>query len=491
MPSFNQNALIKKLNVYLKSKNRKSISEEGYCHGLTLLWLQRMSEHDENNFYEFIKEFILCNESDFTFLETCIERFLSHIEWLQNSTEYLSDINQFDVDKLLEFPKKMSFSAVFNYRDLTQILELTVLPEKMICISDQDHTIGIFCRNNEYHLYDANYLSGKAVIIKNNISSLQNEIINRLFIQSKPTPLHKFPLLFNIMDSPNSKNTNQYAIDKKAIVQLLTNSTSKIFREDASGTDSLFLASKNNDVEMVNILVEKIAKTDRENPRILNALSIACEQGYYEITKILLKYHENPQIADQNGNTLLHDTAQHGHDHIITLLLSHPKFKIDIQNNAGETSLYSAIRKDKFSSIKLLLDSHANPLHFSNKKVSPLGLASRQKSWLSCLLLLIKIKNISLISNSVWDQLALHHQQLQDLLQHNLHNFSFVEIAHLTTIIKNLHAHSEALAKKNEPIHPTLNSYQFFTFPKTERQETKKQEEEDDETLEPQFCIIL
>ena len=84
MKSFNLQTIIDKLNLYLDLNNRSMILHGGYCHGLILLWLYEMSIDNEQWFYRIVKK-IAGSETaaDFNEMESDIELFISHIEWLQ------------------------------------------------------------------------------------------------------------------------------------------------------------------------------------------------------------------------------------------------------------------------------------------------------------------------------------------------------------------------------------------------------------------------
>src|SRR5688572_10339606 len=96
-----QNILLKKINTYLKEKNRPLISEIGHCHGLVWLWLYKFSENKNAWFIRTLKKINSQPDDTITDIEIDIEKFLAHIEWIQNSKKY-SSFNQMNLEEILE-----------------------------------------------------------------------------------------------------------------------------------------------------------------------------------------------------------------------------------------------------------------------------------------------------------------------------------------------------------------------------------------------------
>src|SRR5262245_43362738 len=116
MQIYNQDVVIDKLNHYLKLQKRSITLKKGYCHGFSLLWLYKMSIGEENWFYNTIKKITACRKKrDYDAIEMDIEKFIAHIEWLQNSEKYVPEINQLDIDKIIELPRELSLSFLFNH----------------------------------------------------------------------------------------------------------------------------------------------------------------------------------------------------------------------------------------------------------------------------------------------------------------------------------------------------------------------------------------
>lgn len=470
MTSFAQVVLLEKLNIYLKSQRRKKINEEGYCHGLTLLWLHHISQNTEKDFYRLSKKIICSKTSEFKDFENQIENFLSNIEWLQNSCKYQASVNQFDIDKLLEANSKLHFSAIFNSRDLAHVLELSLLPNKMICLSNIDHTVGLYCKDNKYYLYNPNYESGEAQVFQH-INRLQEEIINCFNKTDKP--LHKIPLVFNILDREKSCEPEKQ-IDRKAILKLLTNSTAKVLRVDHSGTNSLHLAAELDDTENIKILLSKNSPIDALDNEDRTALNLATLYGHEAAVSLLLQQGSNPRLACNDGSTSLHNACENGFDKIVKMLL--PYFPdIDIIDDEHRTSLFRAAENNKISTIKILLNLNANPLSESKNKNTSLHAALTKKNWLASLLLMTKITEPEKVAKKTKYKIFEKLLKLQNTLRMHNTEFSTQEYSHCHHLLLTL-----ALA----PPKKVVVEQSFFA---------KNKEIIDEDTPEPQyrFCAIL
>ena len=90
----------------------------------------------------------------------------------------------------------------------------------------------------------------------------------------------------------------------------------------------------------------------------------ACNRGYIEVVKLLLKRSDNIDLNARNkhGQTVLIRSCAHGQRSIAQLLLSHPNIEVNARDNNGWTALKSAYTNNQNDVVKLLLD-------YSDKKI--------------------------------------------------------------------------------------------------------------------------
>lgn len=167
--NFSQNRLLAQVNNYQKALGRKPWDTKGYCHGLAIVWLQKMADYREEEFYAVIKKIINQPLDQIRELDddVDVQKFLAQIEFAQNSLRYGYGklIRQRDVDKILDAPTELFMSTYFSTKLLADKLKERAAAYKAITVSSNNqysHTIGIFYRDNKYFVFDSNYRTGRA-----------------------------------------------------------------------------------------------------------------------------------------------------------------------------------------------------------------------------------------------------------------------------------------------------------------------------------------
>lgn len=213
-----QTPLLKKINTYFKKMGRKNkngsnyqTTPGGYCHGLTLLFLEKMAEGRVQWFYDTKRKIIECKESQLEVMEIEIEKLLAMIEWAQNSSKYTQKkISYCNVDLILETQTQQVCDGSYTFKQLTKFLTYKQGKGNMICITsytgkDKDHSIGIFTDGVCYHLFDANYKSGQATSFRSS-KELAKEILNQLYTNLDEKIPSKAQLEIKIVNQPAVKN---------------------------------------------------------------------------------------------------------------------------------------------------------------------------------------------------------------------------------------------------------------------------------------------
>ncbi len=175
---YSQDRLIEKMNTYLTQCNRRLLSK-GYCHGLTLLWLQRMTQDREKEFYTTIKKIVDCPDENLQALAADIEKMRTSLDKKQNPNRHffycVHTISQENIDVILKTEKQKNLGGVFTRASLGNLLREQVVNDNMVCISsnymdkqeDANHTVGLFKRDDDYYFYDSNGCSGRAECLIN------------------------------------------------------------------------------------------------------------------------------------------------------------------------------------------------------------------------------------------------------------------------------------------------------------------------------------
>lgn len=110
------------------------------------------------------------------------------------------------------------------------------------------------------------------------------------------------------------------------------------------------------DKELVEFALQQEADPDTFDFAHQTPLMLASKLGSSSICSILLKKSTTPAQCDWGGRTALHYAAQNGHQDVVTLLLDHPSFQVDIVSGDGSTPLELALDKGHINVVKVFLD---------------------------------------------------------------------------------------------------------------------------------------
>ncbi|XP_059045138.1 ankyrin-1-like [Achroia grisella] len=115
------------------------------------------------------------------------------------------------------------------------------------------------------------------------------------------------------------------------------------------------------------------------NPRTSNSLNLAARNNDIEVVRTLLK-KMNPNCTDNRGWTCLHEAANKDSYDSLLLILKHPDCRPLAETHEGHTPLYLACRRQcSLLTIKALLDSANDIVNYgSTEGVTPLHIASGQ-----------------------------------------------------------------------------------------------------------------
>ncbi len=132
---------------------------------------------------------------------------------------------------------------------------------------------------------------------------------------------------------------------------------SAVRRQDDAESDTnrsqilrLFLTCKEN--------LENSMPMNHQNAKGWTAVKLAARQQLEKCVEVLLEHGANPDIADMELYTPLHNSVNN--PDIVKLLSSKSK-NVDLQNKDGETALYLACEQGYTDSALILLEHGANP----------------------------------------------------------------------------------------------------------------------------------
>lgn len=150
----------------------------------------------------------------------------------------------------------------------------------------------------------------------------------------------------NISPRRNSK----IIIDKSVERSCLVKACIKSFLEKGAnpnlkaynGETALNSASKNGDLEVVQLLLDHKADINVKNNEGLTALSVAAQKGNIKTIQLLLENGANPNVKNDDGSTPLFIAIRESDIQIVRLLLSH-KADPNVRDQKGVTPLCIAV----------------------------------------------------------------------------------------------------------------------------------------------------
>jgi hypothetical protein len=209
--------LLKKINFHLVSQGQPRISEEGHCHGITLLWLTMMSWGLESLFYKLVKQIAECPNPALLQIHKEIMTFLEWIDLGQSPEKHSNNTCfQQDVEKIIgvtsiekihqklsEAELSIQLQKVSHDKNTMATItgwcnvEVTNPLTNVKTMKEKGHTLGLFYKNHAYCLYDCNYEDGEHKVIPF-VDKTTKEARHRLFdaLKSRPGEKSKYSLNF-------------------------------------------------------------------------------------------------------------------------------------------------------------------------------------------------------------------------------------------------------------------------------------------------------
>lgn len=204
--SYRQGVLLGKINQFLAVMKRKPLlSVGGHCHGLAVLWMQKMAEYREDWFYGVIKKIVDCPADKLAELDNDVDvlKFIAKIEYAQNCDEItMHRIRQIDIDKVLELKHEHYRYDYFSVKSLAKYIQTLSgeCPAFMLGATESKHDVAIYCRDNQYYLFDANFDSGEAV--KFNIATEATHEMSKCLFNDFEIPCAQWMTLRVVAVSP-------------------------------------------------------------------------------------------------------------------------------------------------------------------------------------------------------------------------------------------------------------------------------------------------
>lgn len=148
----------------------------------------------------------------------------------------------------------------------------------------------------------------------------------------------------------------------------------------------LYMAVKNNNINMVELLLENSPDINVTDITGKTVLSIAIKKNNIDMVEILLRHGVNPNIQDKYGNISLHYAVKNKNIEILKLLLERGA-DINVKNKLQQTPLRLAVIQHNVSIIRLFLNKTPSMYNVYSSLLWAIGYATSNKSEIINLLL--------------------------------------------------------------------------------------------------------
>lgn len=198
---------------------------------------------------------------------------------------------------------------------------------------------------------------------------------------SNQTPFHQLIRLVNVQnDFGFSPLHYASAWGHTAVVKLLLQSGADINIVNNQNLTSLFLASRDGQDEVVELLTNiKDINLESGDEEAHTPLCVAVANGHLSIFARLLNSGANPHAKDKNGMIPLHIASNRGNSKAVVSLLqtNNGTANVNEQDNVGNTPLHYAAKSGKKEIIESLLQAGADISVLNIKSETATDIASK------------------------------------------------------------------------------------------------------------------
>ncbi len=148
------------------------------------------------------------------------------------------------------------------------------------------------------------------------------------------------------------------------------------FTLSADVNEEFIEAVKDTNIEKVKILLKSKVNLNATDSREMTPLLIASVDNNLELVKLLVEAGADVNRKQkETGKTALMYSSANGHVEILRYLLSRPGILINAKDKEGKTALVHAVFFARKDAVSLLLENKANPNSRTNSEESALTFA--------------------------------------------------------------------------------------------------------------------
>lgn len=145
----------------------------------------------------------------------------------------------------------------------------------------------------------------------------------------------------------------------KKIIDILLQRGAKTDAQDADGKTALMYAVQNGDEDIIKAILNKKAEVNASDAQHNTALMYALQRGNKDIADILLEHNAYTDIKDADGNTALIYALQNKDQEIIQTLFR-ANADVNASDVGGKTALMYAVQNGDEDTVKAILSKKAD-----------------------------------------------------------------------------------------------------------------------------------
>ncbi|GKT58071.1 PFS domain-containing protein [Colletotrichum tofieldiae] len=327
--------------------------------------------------------------ADFPFLGYATEYVLHHGDLGAIAASQLGFLDQFPLQAWIHFTNILEKHEVRRYtstadltyilaeRNLVRLLGLRMETNHYVHVAGERYGVPMLAALANGHLLAAKTLLGQAAGSQN-IEDLFTGLDNmkNWSFRKRQGPLHwaienrQEALAVSLIDSNNIDLTMKDAKRRTAVhwaAIVGDESTMKFLLEkmfephaqnDVIEATSQPQITQGSNVAMSEAHIERTEYINALDYNKKSPLSLAVENGYGAIVRMLLKWGASIHNLDKTDSTDLHKASWNGHTDIVKLLIENGA-AVDHTDHTGSTALYNAARNGYTDIVKLLIENGA------------------------------------------------------------------------------------------------------------------------------------
>ncbi|KTD06377.1 ankyrin repeat-containing protein [Legionella gratiana] len=293
--NLSQAQIIQNINQYLELNNLPyELDEEGICNGLATVYAKYVLEEKEEKFIELL-EYVSGNKETPKNEVSRINKFLIDVILSFMPEEFNKSLNQ-SQSYLMQFIDKKPLKSTFELALLTEdenwnkvIADIDLQRDEVMLVCSKSHAIAISKKNEQYFVYDPNYINGPKSFT--HINNIVKELHKNVF-QCKS----QMCLRINILLNPIKESHRRKPYPKVEEIYdkyLNKKDPSKRYLLEESEISTIEMASCFNNTEVM----KKLISLEKNKENIIKAALIAANMNSTKSLTPLLPILDNRQLG--------------------------------------------------------------------------------------------------------------------------------------------------------------------------------------------------